>query len=589
MSDGSREVYLADMSVCRPAGALSRGHREMTWRLVDYETEYGLKGVMAFADPELGAPGIELPLGVKGLHKIYLGINYTKSPYGYQKYGPYGNLDVKLTGEKGYRHVGAEGSQVEQPTVHGMGRAPKLGHGKFVPRSIQEVYWKTAELEGKSLMLRPPGEPYRTQHPGISNLSYVRLVPLTEEEVAFHSEIGPRGETRRLAFIYCTGNLSGHIDQSPSDYHPTNPDWFETEITPCLDSDFRILNLEVIRGSYCTFHTKTGDVGWPDHRWHDEWMDPLESFTRVAHDKGLKIFGAMRMIGTAYPTSRDPLSRAGFYWAHQEWAKRDRHGAPTGNLSVAFPEVRKYWLTLLKEVLEYGVDGVTVYFHRFRPFVLYEEPVVESFRVAFGEDPRELPEHEPRWVAHRASYTTRFLREIRELVSRYPGRELAVTFHGGPSDYESDPDGWHPIKDTCDVGTWIAKGLADYFMPTQKARPSLVREWAELGKGRVHIWPDLSSWGKWGADLIRQAEEYYEAGADGFCVWDAERQAPRISEWVVTSRLGHREMFDRLSRESSTYWRRVPLRYLNGLATMYSFNNYAHTDPLMASGSGDEK
>jgi hypothetical protein len=32
-------------------------------------------------------------------------------------------------------------------------------------------------------------------------------------------------------------------------------------------------------------------------------------------------------------------------------------------------------------------------------------------------------------------------------------------------------------------------------------------------------------------------------------------------------------------------WRRVPLRYLNGLATMYTFNNYAHVDPLVASDS----
>ena len=82
-------------------------------------------------------------------------------------------------------------------------------------------------------------------------------------------------------------------------------------------------------------------------------------------------------------------------------------------------------------------------------------------------------------------------------------------------------------------------------------------------------------------ELIQLAEEYYQAGADGFAVWDAERQAPRISEWAVTRRLGHRDLFDSLAGQSAAYWRRVPLKYLGGLATKYSFNNYAHTDPLM--------
>ena len=442
---------------------MDRQQREMAWYLVDYESECGIKGVMAYADPKLGAPEIQLPLNAKGAYKIYLGINYTKNPYAYVSYGSYGDLHVKLTRDKGFRHVGAESGAVEQPTPRGIKVASKIGMGKFVPRSIQEVYWKTAELDGQSLVIRPPGEPYRTDYPGISNLSYVRLVPEAEEDAAIRQVLQPREDTRCLAFIYCTGNLTGHIDMCSSDYHPTDREWYQTEIAQCLDNDFRIFNLEAIRGHYCVFRTELGDVGGEDNQWQDEWTDPLAEFTRVAHENGLKMFAGMRMIGTAYPTTRSPLGRASFYWDHQEWAKRDRHGVPTGNLSIAFPEVREYWLALLKEVLEYGVDGLTIYLHRFRPFVLWEAPVLESFREEYGEDARELHDHEPRWLNHRARYLTDFLSEIRELVNRFPGRELAVSFNGGPSDFDPNPEGFNPMRDALDVAAWIEKALSTIF------------------------------------------------------------------------------------------------------------------------------
>ena len=54
------------------------------------------------------------------------------------------------------------------------------------------------------------------------------------------------------------------------------------------------------------------------------------------------------------------------------------------NLSLAYPGVRSYWLSLLREALAYGIDVVTIYLYRFKPFVLYEEPVVASFREKYG-------------------------------------------------------------------------------------------------------------------------------------------------------------------------------------------------------------
>ena len=132
----------------------------------------------------------------------------------------------------------------------------------------------------------------------------------------------------------------------------------------------------------------------------------------------MKVFVAARMIGAFYPTSRTNMARAKFFWEHPEWANRDKDGLPATTHSIAYPEVREYWLTLFREALDYGIDGITLYLNRFKPFVLYEQPVIDSFSKEFSEDPREVPEDDPRWIRHTADYLTAFLREIRKLVTR---------------------------------------------------------------------------------------------------------------------------------------------------------------------------
>lgn len=74
---------------------------------------------------------------------------------------------------------------------------------------------------------------------------------------------------------------------------------------------------------------------------------------------------------------------------------------------------------------------------------------------------------------------------------------------------------------------------------------------------------------------------YYEAGADGMCLRDAERRAPHLSEWAVQRHLGHRDMLDYLIQTAQSYYRRVPIKYLMGFATRYSFNNFGGLDPLV--------
>lgn len=569
------EIIIADLRQCQPASALSATFATGCWRLVDYETDDGLTGVMVLARPESEAPELELHLPVQGVYKIFLGINYAKSELGdhlhHLPWSMYGNLEIKLSDDPGFTRVAAE--QLISGEEEGGADRSRFGGGKRRFRMIQETYWRTVRLEQHSLLFRPPEPPYNGPDlGGVANLSYVRLVPLTAKDEMLWRQTQPREETRRLMQIYCTGALSGHLDGT-AEFHPTSLDWFRQEIQPCLNSDIAIFTVEAIRGNYCCYPTAIGDVGTDDGHWPEEWVDPLAAFTQLAHEHDLKIFAALRMIGAVYPSIVKPIGWARHFWQHIEWAKRDRDGMPTTSLSLAFPEVRAYWLSLLREVLNYDVDGITIYLHRFHPFVLYEQPVIESFRAQYGEDPRQIPSDDPRWLQHSADYVTGFLREVRRLVNEKPGRMLAVTFWGGPTRFDPNHD-YDPLRYSTDVTTWIEEGLVDYLFPMAKVNVELVRRLSALSQGRVHIWPDLMPRAQPGEEFAKLARRYYDAGADGLCFNDGERRTPRLSEWAVERSLGHRELLDVLEREAPSYYRAVPIKYLMGFNTRYSFNNF---------------
>ncbi|HXA51817.1 MAG TPA: family 10 glycosylhydrolase [Candidatus Acidoferrum sp.] len=551
-------IFRSDISQASPASAFTREFQEGRWQLLDYETEEGVKGVMAAAFPDHGCGELTLPLDARGPHRIYLGINYTKTHY--FQCSPYGQLEVKLTGETGFRRVG-----IESETAGADGR-PKIGVNNDIFKAIQEACWKTADLTGKSLVIRQPQAPYNwPEHANIANLAYVKLVPVAEQARVDASR-------KRGAVIFCTGQLTGHTSGTPT-FHPTKSSWFDDEVTPYADSDIGVLVFEAMRGNSCMFRTRTGDVGTADNQWPEGAVDPLAEVTRAAHAKGLKVLASLRMIGPQYPMNREPIARARQYWKHPEWAKRDRTGVKLTNWSFAFPEVRQYRLTLMREALSYGIDGLQLHLNRSTPFVYFEEPVVRSFIARYGVDPRPLAESDPRWQAHCAGFVTQFVREVRKLVDEKPGRQLGITIYGEAHKYDPEPAGFHPLRYGCDVETWLREGLADYIMPSPKIDLALLRKWRTLAGDRVHLWPDLMPRTQLPQSYAALAKKYYEAGADGYCTWDGERRAARLSEWAAVQQLGSPGQLDRLAAEAAGYYRRVPLKYLAGFSVKESFHD----------------
>ena len=56
-----------------------------------------------------------------------------------------------------------------------------------------------------------------------------------------------------------------------------------------------------MRGNFCLYPTKIGDVGRKDNKWQPEWIDTVENFTRLCHKYDLKIFTASGLLALSIP------------------------------------------------------------------------------------------------------------------------------------------------------------------------------------------------------------------------------------------------------------------------------------------------
>lgn len=570
MTEKNGAIYFTDMSKCLPESALCKDPTHGCWRKCDYELYDGLKGVMLFATPEDEAGEITLPLNLEGEYKIFIGMNFTRGSLLQNE----GQLFARLSDEEGFTPFIKEELDSRVNAVYKrFNIEPYKTEADDTFTSIYEIFWKVADVGEKSIVFKPPYPPFNDDKV-ISNISYVKLQPLTPEEKEGYDKISANKNKKCINLMYCCAKFSGSTKGGKM-FHAKDRQLFTNIVAPLRNSDVESLSFECIRGNICLFKTKIGDTGFGDTRWEPDWVDPLEAMTEECHKNGIEIYPALRMISAWYPVYTGPMNRAKFYWEHPEFRKKDKQGRDTSSLSIACPEVRNFWLGMLGETLNYGVDGIHIYMNRCHPFVLYEDKSVEDFKNRFGVDPREIDlndaEWAEKWYEHITSYTTQLIREARKMLDDYkPGLKLVVTINSAKLN-SKDPELIN--KYSFDVDTWIKEGLVDIIIPSNKIEGHFIKHWNELSGGKVKIYPDLLP-RTLPRDLsIKIMNEYYKAGATGFSMWDAERRITRTSEWAVIKHLGHTEDFEFLTEQCKDYWTFKEIEYLNGMNTKYSFHD----------------
>ena len=114
---------------------------------------------------------------------------------------------------------------------------------------------------------------------------------------------------------------------------------------------------------------------------------------------------------------------------HPEYWQMDREGNTyRGTLDWFFPEVRKYKLAIIDELLKYKANGLMLDFvrhngcpssdkngiHRFG----YNPEIREHYKKTYGKDPIDLPPDEKQWLSFKREIQTSLVKEIRKKMDR---------------------------------------------------------------------------------------------------------------------------------------------------------------------------
>ena len=121
---------------------------------------------------------------------------------------------------------------------------------------------------------------------------------------------------------------------------------------------------------------------------------------------------------------------------HPEWMSRDRSGLQYERIcGWGFPEVRRWKLEGIREIMAYDPDGVLLDLGRFGQLsdenlvstAGYEQPSVEGFRVKTGKDAFAIPNDDSEWIRFRASFLTQWVQSVRRLLDAQPkSKELSL-------------------------------------------------------------------------------------------------------------------------------------------------------------------
>lgn len=351
---------------------------------------------------------------VKGWWQIYVGLLR-------ENVDPYARLFGKISGEPYPEYLQA------------------YGEGKS---QVLEVYWKTADLTGKKIILEQPPAPM--PHPGLGFLggvSHIKLVGRTEGDV--------RDERTLIELPPKDRRLFGLLDYTDEVF------WWGTAQT---EDDMRAIVYRHRQAGFgriywrCWGSTLDNSLAIPEAnpRWtekdEERWckqqntkagwfpyinlckkFDPLKVAALYGQKNDCEVHAWVRFTNL----NREPY--ANFWHDHPEFraqmvkkVKDPKTGAMVTAkpyerypyprvLSMAYPEVRAFYVRFFKQLASTGTRGILIDLLRHPPIAGYEPIVSEAFKKKYGKDMEELDVFgDPLVNEHLSQYLRQFLIEMRK-------------------------------------------------------------------------------------------------------------------------------------------------------------------------------
>ncbi|MAE66109.1 MAG: hypothetical protein CMJ18_17700 [Phycisphaeraceae bacterium] len=549
-------VLISDMSRCRPAEALSDRRRNDRWHLIPYTAE-AFDGKILGAGTLADVPDVTLPLNASGWHAVLVGI--WNPHYAYD--GAF-RIKLKLEGDEAFQPISEPEPPLEWP-----------GRVEFV-----EVFFTYADLSGRDLVIRKQSK----GRPAHAYVGYARLVPLAVDEVRRIEQHRAATDTRMM---YALNDGNGLFYLGPT----TREDLLE-EVEQYRHSDVRTLVYAASSGDVVGHPSKVakpwladaGDgVCSPGHKLlrdsvHgllDNGIVALEVLGEHVRAMGVEFHVMFRMaiVGDVAPSDLWH-AESGLVRKHPEWRMVDIDGTPVEKASYAYPEVRAYMLSLIREVIEdYEVDGVNLGFIRGPHFSAYESISVQDFEKEHGIDPRTIDENDVRAQRHRAGYVTALIREARALteeVSRKKRRriELSATAYRGEAAFNLFFD--------LDLLAWTGEGLVDRLFLTEPFDPDFLDACRDANCRVVMAVGAGADPMEAMSTIATTALRGHDLPADGFWYWDMNGCQTQPAHWHALRQIGDRARMQEIV-ESPPVRRTTPLKTVEGLDVCHTTNHGA--------------
>ena len=122
--------------------------------------------------------------------------------------------------------------------------------------------------------------------------------------------------------------------------------------------------------------------------------------------------------------------------------------------SYAYPEVRKFYLDMVREIAAYKPDAIVIEFLRHPPFFMYDPPLVKEYTRRYGQcTPKNYLDEN--WQKMIREIMTHHLKDARKAIDEIsPGTALEINFDD--QDY---------MKHGIDLPAILKAGLVDVISP----------------------------------------------------------------------------------------------------------------------------
>jgi len=388
----SKEIMFSNLSeMVVEKNNISNRYESSKWRIAEYKIGK-CEGNMLIA-PECEFPeNITLKLNIDGIYRIYLCIPKLRC----ENY-----LYVKLTDDLCYTGI--------RPTKF---RPKSWGEEEF----FEEVYWKTADLSGKDIVIGKPDAFFDSS----AALCFIRCVPVseTEDSEVIHNKC-----------------MQMHMDEdSLSEDKFCSDEDYLIRLYQMKDSNAEFVSYEIAFDFDKPYTSSETYLHRRDKRWGSEYNSYISQKGKFykqavdfAHANGLELYAANRMSLTNFtmPYTR-PCWDIKFVKDNPQYYCQMRNESSVAVCSYAYDEVQEYMINNFIEVLKYGFDGVTLIFHR-GLHIAFEEPVIEKFKELYPDiDPHVLPFSDKRLHDVLCGFMNQFMKKLRVALDSNSDRHIKV-------------------------------------------------------------------------------------------------------------------------------------------------------------------